>query len=256
VAWAWNAAVDRFLLADTVYLSDAKVSATAETPWFNAFWSLPEDELLSIPGWRPDRGADVEFARGMLEAAGVEPGTDFFMLLPDVWEATYPGITETTKAMYESATGMTLNIDVQPYTVFLQRLEEGNYPGGVPAWTNPPADLDPTTAWNNGLIPGGSTNLQSYDYQPVTDLVTAMQTTLDLDERKGLAQQVLRIGLGQDEAHGLDGIFPGFGVMNGIQRVVSWPYVNASDDARTQFAHNFHRYDDAWMDTNHPDFPG
>jgi len=256
VAYAWNAAVDRFLLMDTVYLGDAKTSSTAATPWFNAFWDVTPDELLATPGWRPNRDADIQFARDMLDAGGIEPGREFFLLLPDIWEGTYPGVTETTKAMYEDATGMSLTIDVQPYTVFLQRLEEGNYPGAVPAWTNPPSNLDPTTSWNNALVPGGSTNLLFYDYQPVTDLVTEMRTSLDQNDRKDIADQILKIGLGIDEDHGLDGIFNSFGVMNGIQRVAAWPYINAHDDARTQFAHNFHRYDDAWVDTNHPDFPG
>jgi len=138
VTMAFHMAVDRFLQGDTVYLGDYKQSALPATPWFNTAWAIPDEELLTFPGYRPDREQEITELRLLLDAAGIEPGKDFFLISPDVWEQSYPGIVELTKAMYESATEMTMNIDLQPYTVILQRLEEGTEPGDIPSWTNPP----------------------------------------------------------------------------------------------------------------------
>ena len=60
-------------------------------------------------------------------------------------------------------------------------------------WTNSPSSLDPTGWWNNAILPGGSANLLFYDCQPVTDLVTTMQTTLNMEERREMAREVQRI---------------------------------------------------------------
>ena len=255
VTMAFHMAVDRFLIGDTVYLGDYKQSGLPATPWFNTAWNIPDDELLTFPGYRPDRDLEITELRLLLDAAGIEPGSDFFLISPDVWEGTYPGIVEVSKAMYESATEMTMNIDIQPYTVILQRLEEGTYPGDIPSWTNPPQDLDPTNGWAQGRVPGGSTNLYTYDHPPVTALVEKMQVTLDVEERKEMAREVQLMMLGvSTENPGFGGISPSIGVVNGIQRTIEWPYVNADPDV-FQFAHASHRHDGTWLDTTHPDFP-
>ena len=254
VAAGFSAAIDRFLMIDTVYLGDARLTADAGAPWFDEFWALPADEVLTIPGYRPDREADIAYTRQMLDAAGLPADYTFRVMVPDLWEATYPGITETSKAMYEEATQRSFAIEVQPYTVILQRLVEGTYPGAIPAWTNPPSVLDPTGGWRNTILPGGSANLLFYDFPPTTELVTRMQTTIDMTERREMALEVQRILMGVHPDHGLAGFTVSNGVMNGIQRITSWPYVHASDDV-FQFAAASHRHDETWLDSNHPDFP-
>ena len=255
VAMAFHMAIDRFLIGDTVYLGDYQQSALPATPWFNTAWTIPEEELLTFPGYRPDRDLDITELRLLLDAAGIEPGTDFFLLAPDPWEGTYPGIVEVSKAMYENATEMTMNIDIQPYTVIIQRLTEGTYPGDIPSWDNPPQDLDPTNGWAQTNVPGASGNWFTYDHPPVTALVEKMQVTLDVEERKAMAREVQLMMLGvSTENPGLDGITGSVGAVNGIQRTIAWPYVNAGEDV-FQFAHAVHRHDDTWLDTTHRDFP-
>ena len=141
------------------------------------------------------------------------------------------------------------------YTVILQRLTEGTEPGDIPSWTNPPQDLDPTNGWAQGRVPGGSSNLYTYDHPPVTALIETMQVTLDVEERKVMAREIQLMMLGQStENPGLEGLAPSIGVVNGIQRTIEWPYVNAGEDV-FQFAHASHRHDDTWLDTTHADFP-
>ena len=251
---ALHVAVDRFLMIDAVYLGSGKPSGQEDTPWFNTYWSIPEDELLQTPGYRPDREADIMEARALLDASGYDIDRPLQLIGPDVWEQTYPGIFETEVNMYTEALGLNVSFDVQPYTVILQRWVEGTYPGSGPQWTNPPVDLDPTTAYNNRFIPGGSWNNLFYEYQPMADIAQTMLVTLDSEERREMAQTAQRILFGTHPDHGLDGISPTPAVMNGISPAVWWPFVHRGEDS-LQFAHASHRHDDTWIDVNHPDYP-
>ena len=51
---ALHVAVDRYLMIDTVYLGSAKPTGQEDTPWYNSYWAIPEEELLTVPGFRPD----------------------------------------------------------------------------------------------------------------------------------------------------------------------------------------------------------
>ena len=255
LAYAFHVATDRYLLIDAVYLGSAKISAIAQAPWFNQAWTVPPDELATWPGYRPNREDDIQMANELLDAAGVDRDSrTFYWITPDVWEQTYPGITETVRSMYEQALGVTLSMDIQPYTVILQRLLEGTHPGQTPAWTNPPQDLDPTGEWNITHVAGGSSNFSQYNYPPAEEMIKGMRSELDVDKRKETASELLKIFLGVHPDHGVDGMTGQPSVMNAISPQVEWPYVHNSEDVY-QFAHASHRYDDTWLDTTHPDFP-
>ena len=253
-AYAMHVAVDRDLLIDAVYLGAAKPSATHFCPWFSTYWTIPAEELRTIPGFRIDREADVQLCRELIAASGFDTDRTVTIYIPDLWETTYPGISETTRNMYRESTGINIELDIQPYTVMQDRYDNKTFPGRAPTWTNPPADLDPTAQFTLSLKVGGASNLTQYNYQPVENIVDEMATTLDTEQRRDMALQVQRIGLGVDDAHGLDGIFGWFGVMNGVAPQIWWPYVNR-DDNTWQFAHDSHNHDDSWLDTTHPEFP-
>ena len=253
-AYAMHVAVDRDLLIDAVYLGAAKPSATHFCPWFSTYWTIPADELRTVPGFRIDRDADIQLCRELIEASGFDTSRTVTIYIPDLWEQTYPGISETTRNMYNEALGFNVELDIQPYTVMQDRYDNKTFPGRAPTWTNPPADLDPTAQFTLSLKVGGASNLTQYNYPAVEEIVDEMSTTLDTEQRRDMALQVQRIGLGVDDAHGLEGIFGWFGVMNGVAPTIWWPYVNR-DDNTWQFAHDSHNHDDTWLDTTHPDFP-
>ena len=253
-AYAMHVAVDRDLLIDAVYLGAAKPSATHFCPWFSTYWTIPAEELRTIPGFRIDRDADVQLCRELIAASGFDTDRTVTIYIPDLWEQTYPGISETTRNMYNEALGFNVELDIQPYTVMQDRYDNKTFPGRAPTWTNPPADLDPTAQFTLSLKVGGASNLTQYNYPAVEEIVDEMSTTLDTEQRRDMALQVQRIGLGVDDAHGLEGIFGWFGVMNGVAPTIWWPYVNR-DDNTWQFAHDSHNHDDTWLDTTHPDFP-
>ncbi|MYD16456.1 MAG: hypothetical protein F4W99_04860 [Chloroflexi bacterium] len=251
---AMHVAVDRYLMIDAVYLSSGKPSGMGETPWYNGYWAIPEEELLQTPGFRPDRAADIEEARALFDASGYDRSRGLTLIAPDIWEGTYPGILETEVGMYREALDLDVSFDVQPYTVILQRWIEGTYPGQGPQWTNPPSDLDPTTSYNNNYTPGGSTNNLNYEHPRMTEIAQTMQVTLDQEARQEMAHEAQRLLLGTHPDHGLDGIANSPGVMNGISPVLWWPYIHHDADT-LQFAHASHRFDDTWIDVNHPDYP-
>ena len=253
-AQALHVAVDPYLMIDTVYLGSGKPTGLHDTPWYSTYWALPEEELLQTPGYRPDRVTDIAEARALLDASGYDRSRGLRMIAPDIWESTYPGVLETEVAMYREALDLEVEFDVQPYTVILQRFVDGTYPGSGPQWGNPPAELDPTAPYNDFFTPEGSVNTLSYSYEPIADLARTMRRTLDREERREMSYTAQRILLGTHPDHGLDGITTLPGVMNGISPVLWWPFVHHGEDT-LQFAHSSHRYDDTWIDVNHPDYP-
>ena len=253
-AYAMHVAVDRDLLIDAVYLGAAKPSGTHYCPWFSDYWTIPAEELRTFPGFRIDRDADIQLARELIAASGFDTDRSVTIYIPDLWETTYPGISETTRNMYRDAVGFDVELDLQPYTVMQDRFDNKTFPGRAPTWTNPPADLDPTAQFGLTLKRDAASNISQYDYAPVEEIVDTMTTTLDTELRRDMARQVQRIGLGVDETHGLEGIFGWFGVMNGVVPTIWWPYVDRDEDT-WQFAHDSHNHDETWIDTSHPEFP-
>ena len=83
---AMHLAVDRNQMIDTVYLGSAKVSGQEDIPWFKTYWSIPEEELLTVPGYRPDREADIREARALLDASGYDQERPIQLLGFDLWE--------------------------------------------------------------------------------------------------------------------------------------------------------------------------
>ena len=253
-AQALHVAVDPYLMIDTVYLGSGKPTGLHDTPWYSTYWALPEEELLQTPGYRPDRETDIAEARALLDASGYDRSRGLRMIAPDIWESTYPGVLETEVAMYREALDLDVEFDVQPYTVILQRFVDGTYPGSGPQWGNPPAELDPTAPYNDFFTPEGSVNTLSYSYEPIADIARTMRRTLDREERREMSYTAQRILLGTHPDHGLDGITTLPGVMNGISPMLWWPFVHNGEDT-LQFAHSSHRYDETWIDVNHPDYP-
>ena len=256
VAAAFHVATDRYLMIDTVYLGSAKPSVLEEIPWFSTFWSPSQEEMVEIPGFRPDRDAELQLVNELMDASGFrDEGRTIGLFAPDVWEQRYPGIVETQKNMYESAMGVPFEIGIDPYTVLLQRLVDGTFQGQVPCWTNPPSDLDPTSYWLNGRVPGASANFYSYENPRVTEIAEEMKITLDLEAKGALSREMVQLQLGIHPDWGWESLSPGLGVMNPVSNEASWPYYHVQPDGY-QFAHQGHKIvEDMWLDTGHEDYP-
>ena len=253
---AFHIATDRYLMIDTVYLGSAKPSVLEEIPWFSTAYTPTQEAMTEIPGFRPDRDAELQLVNELVDASGFrDTGRSIGLFAPDVWEQRYPGIVETSKNMYEDAMGITFDIGIDPYTVLLQRLVEGTFQGQIPCWTNPPSDLDPTSYWLNGRIPGASANFYSYENPRVTEIAEEMKITLDFEAKKVLAAEMVDLQLGIHPDYGWESISPGLGVMNPVSNEAAWPWYHVIDDGY-QFAHQGHKIvEEAWVDWEHEEYP-
>ena len=256
IAYAFHLATDRHQLMDLIHLGAARLSATSDAPWFSRGWTIPPEELLTYPGFRRERDADLTMARDLLSAAGIA-GDDraFHWLVPDLWVITHPGIDEKMQAMYEQALGVRIAFEILPYQTINARMTDGTLPGRIASWTNPPKDLDPTDAWNRSHVAGGDANFLDYDYPPAQELIVGMKRDLNMERRQQTARELLRMFLGVHPEHGLEALTPRPAVMNGFWRHFSWPYVHNSDDVY-QFGDASYRFDETWLDSAHPDYPG
>ena len=253
---AFHLATDRYAMIDTVYLGAAKPSVLPEIPWFSTAFTPTQEAMTEIPGYRPDRDAELQMVNELVDASGFrDSGRSIGLFAPDVWEQRYPGIVETSKNMYESAMGITVDIGIDPYTVLLQRLVEGTFQGQIPCWTNPPSDLDPTSYWLNGRIPGASANFYSYENPRVTEIAEEMKITLDIEAKKVLSAEMVELQMGIHPDYGWEAISPGPGVMNPVSNEAAWPWYHVIDDGY-QFAHNGHKVvEEVWLDWQHEDYP-
>ena len=253
---AYHIATDRYLMMDTVYLQSAKPSALPETPWFSSFWAPDQELLQSWPGYRPNRDAELQTVNELVDASGFrDEGREINIFIADVWEERYPGISAITQNMYQDAMGVDFTIANDPYTVLLQRLVDGTFQGQGPCWDNPPSDLDPTSSWLNGRLPGASGNFYQYENPRITEIAEEMKVTLDLEAKKVLSDEAIQIFMGQHPDYGWDGISPAIGVMNPVSNEAAWPYYHWPEDGY-QFAHSVHHIDTAWIDQADPEFYG
>ncbi len=253
VAYAFHLSIYRHRMAKLIYQGNAKLSANALTPWFAGSWGPNEEELLNWPGFRMDRNSDIQEARQLLDAAGVEYNASFVLFTPEIWEQANPGSRNFLRAMYEQATHRTVNIQVKSSEVISERLANGTLPGKAPSWNNPPEQIDPTISFSESLLPGATHNFLNYDYAPVASLVRKMEATLDNEKRKKISRQITQILMGVDPVHGVSGFAPTVGVMNGIQPEIRWPYVH-TDENTNQFGSAEHNHERSWIDINHKDY--
>ena len=255
VPYAFHVAMDRDAIIDAVYLGRGNPSTIQHLNWYHG-WAIDQETTRTLPGYRPNKDEDIQMAHELLDAAGVEEGTEYTMIVADIFEGLYPGSSELYRNMYENSLGVTINIQLDPYDAIFAQLATGNFPGQMPIWVGAGTG-DPTSAWNSRYVPGGGENWEKYDFQPVTDIVTRMRVTLDAEERREMAREVSWILLGEDERYGLDGFAPSSVMGNGIDTGIYWPYLNVPPRSLNVWEREgWHWRREVWMDNTHPDFPG
>ncbi len=254
VPYAFHIAMDRDAIIGQTFLGNGKVSAIQHINWYHA-WAIPEEELRSLAGYRPVKDEDNAEARKLLDAAGVEPGTVYDMIVADIFEGRYPGTSELYTNMYRDALDVKIRIELEPYDSIFQQLTEGKFPGHLPIWVGAGTG-DPTGAWNNRLVFGASGNNEHYNFPPVEEIVKEMRVTLDNEKRREMATEVSWILLGEDDRYGLDG-FAAFSVAcNGIDTSIHWPYLTMPDRAKNVWEREgWHWRKEFWIDHSHPEVP-
>ena len=78
--------------------------------------------------------------------------------------------------------------------------------------------------------------------------------TLDPNDKKPMADEVIRIMMGVETLGDWSGLSPTPAVMNPISNSVTWNYFHLNPD-NYQFAHATHNFDRSWLDINDPEYP-
>lgn len=244
VGLALGMAIDRFEMIDRLYGGDGRPSGPL--PWFLDGWAIPEDELLTRPGYRPNKEDDLSDIQDLLAAAG---GADTIatvsIVVPDLFEGFFPGISDTLTTMLERNSGLTIRTSFQSYAEITAQLREGTLPAFF-GWGAASRQADPTDQWAASAHSDGDENHGRYSDTEVDGLIDEMRVTLNEGERKALARQV------QDRL--LETGFWVQNVTNGIQLGIARSYVHI-DPRAFDFAWAAHHLEGTWIDTEQADYP-
>ncbi|MCC6455605.1 MAG: ABC transporter substrate-binding protein [Caldilineaceae bacterium] len=152
-------------------------------------WATPQEEVLQMPGYRPDKTEDIETARQLLADAG----------FPDGFETTFTAWTEASSSevavpAFAELMRTALNITGEIQVVERPRTNDVLSAGDFDLFK---ADiyaspiLDPYPLWNLYLRTGASQNWSKYS-NPDFD---ALLDELALENEPGARQEIINRGL-------------------------------------------------------------
>ena len=241
---ALSLAIDRFALIDRLYAGDARLSGPL--PWYLQGWALPEDDLLTRPGYRTDKDQDLPEINALLDALGGGDGVgEVPIVVADLFEGFFPGAAQALRGMVERNAGLALDPSFRSYADITQQLRDGTLPAFF-GWGPAPLQADPTDGWRRSVHSDGDENFGRYANPDADALIEEMGVTFDREARQGLAQQVQDLLL-----------TTGFwvqNVANGIQLGLVKPYFH-QDPRALDFAWAGHHLAHAWIDTNDETYP-
>ena len=206
VAQAVHLAIDRFAVIQATYRGYARLSGPR--PWFAFGWAMPEAELAQQPGYRRDKAADIAAARQLIQASGYEGALP--LAIADVFEATFPGVSESVGQTLEANLGLAVDRSVLQYSQILERFREGALAATL-GWGDPLSDPDPTDDLLRTMHSQGAENFGGFSDPVVDGAIEQMRTTLDRAERQRIYRESVQPAL-------LGG--PGWivNIANGVQR--------------------------------------
>ena len=244
VGRALGLALDRFELIERIYLGDGRPSGPL--PWFMEGWALPEQDLLTMPGYRPDKEDDLTEIAALIDAAGGPDSIqDIPLVIADLFEGVFGGIGQSVANMIERNTGLAVDTDFLNYGAIREQLAAGTLPAWF-GWGPAPRSADPTDYFHRTVHSEGVENFGRYANPDVDALIEDMQSTIEIDERRDQARQIQQLLL--DDAFWIQN------VTNGIQLGLHRPYLHVPS-AALDFAWSGHHLDKLWLDESHADYP-
>ena len=210
-------------------------SGYLRVPGLNGQWALPAAEILTLPGWREPKKADLDEARQLFAQAGINPSDFEFELISPA-----PSYTDLGEVVSSALINAGLKIRYSPLTtdasnrVYGQNnFHMGLQPGGG-------AVDDPSDLLLSFVLPGGGRNYGKYEDAEITRLADAQEAALDPAQRRELLYQLQR------RLYTLAWVVP---VINVAALYGAWPYVENIELERAFGVTSFHRMERVWMST-------
>jgi len=204
-------------------------------------WALPDEELLSRPGYRtgPGREEDLHEARQLYEAAGRPPLEITFSNLPP-YIAQY---SSQYRRQLESVLGAEVSVKVVPQ----HEMAEGHLRGTIPfsfAYDNGWIDLDD---WTYPFFHSRGTKNSFRLSDPTLDrMLEAQRREFVLERRRQLGWEIQR--------YLLDRVLARIDIATPINLWVAWPYYR--NFRPYVFFGTSYQLADAWLDSSHPSYGG
>lgn len=249
---AFHLAVDRQQIVDVIgsgaWIKVGPVNSAIK------LWALPDEELLSLPGYRrgAERDEDIREARQLYEAAGKPE-------IPQIWFADVPGYIPRFAPNYigtiKNNLGITQDIKYQtvPYSRIAEGLVKEECDLAVMTWgfDNGWIDLDD---WCYPYFKtGGPKNSFKVSDPDLDKLLDDQRREFDGERRKQIGYEIQRhlLGVTKQDAPAanvrLDYACPGGGS-------VAWPYVK--NRSSWPWFGNQYWVAEVWFDKSDPSFAG
>ncbi|MBI2908206.1 MAG: ABC transporter substrate-binding protein [Chloroflexi bacterium] len=227
VRQAANLAIDRMLAIKVLEEGEADVGGIpGVVP--RSEWSIPEDELLKMPGIRPSKEADREQAKKLLAEAGF-PGGLKTKTLTRADYSSYIYLAQFVQNQLATV-GIDLEIDAQEGAVYMERRGRFAYETMSSRATTVMADPDGASKYF------GADNIYGFRDEKSFELFSKQRAAMDVAARKKLVIELQKRGLEVVPYVVLSWAYQRVGIWNEVRNYKA-PIGN----------YNNHKFQDVWM---------
>jgi ABC-type transport system substrate-binding protein len=217
---AMNMAVDRRLMIQTFHQGLGQVSGPVT--WLQEGFAVKPDDLVKLPGYRPDRALEIKEARELWNAGGGPALGDVDIRVPDTWLGPYPDTNQIIIKMFNEALGVTqfkstkctYNDDIIP------NLSNGTFPNWM-AWTSQVNSPDPRNDIRATFNSASTTNFNKVNNPDLNRLTDEALLTPDRNKAVQLTLDAQKIILE-------NGHFGNIVLYNYISRSAYWNYLHGN----------------------------